>query len=172
MRPRGRGWSIAFGALAVLAAGAVVADTLLSSEQGGELTVAVTSTAEGMGPGRFLYDQPVTVAATPGRAGSGACLVAFDQTGQWLGEPTEMGEGEGAWRKDLSASELSSSHFGLVWVVVVAGVTPCASLMPLSHVTRGAERPIEALSVELRKRSGTTWGVDRVFVHDKLTVKP
>lgn len=155
--------------LAVAVVAAVVFDTLTSGDQGGDLVVDVSSEVEGLGPGRFRFDQPIEVSARPVLSGQPACVVAFDRMGQWFGPPQAMQLEEGRWVYAASASQLSNAHFGLVWVVVAAGLDSCETFASMQSASRGAERPVEALAMRLRQSGGVRYGVARIFVHDKLT---
>ena len=164
-----QGWPTWLGAALVLALVAlVIGETMLSGEVAQDLEVVVTSPTEGLGEGRFHFDQHLTVAASPRKLDEPACLASLDREGRWLGEVRAMEAQGSRWKTTLSAADLSASHFGPVWVVVISGEADCAALRAIEPSTSGSSRPMEALSEVMSQRK-IRFGIIQIFIHDKLS---
>jgi hypothetical protein len=157
------------GALALGAVGWMVYGTLQPEEGGVRgLSISAVSDQPPLGPDRFVYTARLTVEVSP-RGPKPACLLVLDRGGAALGSPLALAPGEGrAWTVTASASALSGSSYGPLWLVALSGEGGCEGAAALVAGARGQERPLEAVAAALGRSPGWSWGAKQVFVHDKL----
>lgn len=157
------------GALLALGLVGVIVFDLVSPEQGAEQTLVVKVDGDQkLEEGRFNYSAKISVGVSPRQQGAKGCVVVLGRQGQILGKPWELVPGTGGWSMEASASKLSASHYGPLWLVALEGPGDCRQASDFVKDIEGRDQPTQAVGALVAAHPQWRWGAARVYIHDKL----